>query len=409
MLVVKPFLATTESAAMSKEDVLSYCGKAFGMCYLQDEFERIENEDREKSIKRALMCIKSGHHSGFEHAKFTFCITGISKMLAMILNNQGKYATSEKSGRYTVLDMEDPIEIELREKWQGIFYDILKKKYYDTFRVTFAKPGLEEEKIEKKVETAIVKRAQEVSRMMTTVFTKTKMIYSIDVRQLSYLRYEMKNFVENEKESDFYKKIKVEMKEFLEATNAYGFEDEGLNPASKGVTLPFFHDAREEEFGLNYSINSKVSWSAFAQNQRHRTVRCTIEMPRMETKNDLEKIEYFVPEFIKDSPELVEEWLSDLKERTAAGEYPQAMLVTMNERGRYEDFVQKSFERLCGAAQYEIMKVTKEQLDKYLANVTSEEAKDELLKISTGARCTFGYKCTSPCVGGPKIAITRDF
>lgn len=402
-LVVKPFLSENEGHVLTKDEVLSFCGKAFGMCYLQDEFDSIENESAEKSIKRARGCIKRGHHSGFEHVKYTFCITGISKMLAMILNNQGKYATSEKSGRYTVLDITDAEETRLREKWQNIFYDILNEKYHDMFYKFYAKPELSEEKIEGKVKTAIVKKAQENSRLMTTVFTKTKMIYTIDARQLSYLRYEMKQFIATEPDTPFYAKIKAEMKEFIAATDVYGLEEEGLHPGSKGVTLPFFHGPRAEEFGVNYSMNSSVSVATFAQNQRHRTVRCTMQMP----KDD--EVEYFIPEFIKDKPELVDEWIADLKSRTGDGEYPQAVMVTMNERGRYDDFIQKAYERLCGATQYEVMTVTKAQYDKYMANVTSLEAKDALDKLKCGARCMFGYKCTAPCHFGPKNALNREF
>ena len=61
-------------------------------------------------------------------------------------------------------------------------------------------------------------------------------------------------------------KIKAEMKEFIVATDMYGLEEEGLHPGSKGVTLPFFHEPRAEEFGINYSINSAVSVATFAQN-----------------------------------------------------------------------------------------------------------------------------------------------
>lgn len=404
-LEVTPFLSENEDHISSKDEILAFCGKAFGMCYLQDEFDAIKNESKEKSIKRAKACIKSGHHSGFEHIKYTFCITGISKMLAMILNNQGKYATSEKSGRYTVLDIEDNEETLLREKWQSIFYDILLKKNHDNFYKFYEKPDLSKEKIEDKVTLAITKKAQENSRLITTVFTKTKMIYSIDVRQLSYLRYEMKDFISNELDNSFYARIKKEMQEFIDVTNDFALDNEGLTPEAKGVKLPFFHEPREEEFGLNYSINEKVSIATFAQNQRHRTTRCTLMMPNVGEE------EYFIPEFIKDTPELVKEWIDDLKTRTnpSSGEYPQALLVNMNERGRYEDFIQKAYERLCGAAQYEIMRVTRKQLDRYIENTTSKEARTALIKLQSGARCTFGYKCTSPCQFGPKGTFTREF
>ena len=280
-LTVNALLAPNESHVLTKREALVICGQYFGMCYVKDDFDKIKNEAEEKSINRAMMCIKSGHHSGFEHVKFTFEILGISKTLAMILNNQGNYATSEKSGRYTVLSIENEKEEALRKKWQETFYNIIHDEYYDMFHKFYFKPDAEPEKVKKAIETAITKKAQENSRLITSPFAKTKMIYSINFRQLNYLRYEMKEFIEKEDDTFFKARIKAEMKEFLEATAEWAMEDEGLNPGSKGVKLPFFETAqsRNEEFGENYSINYYVSYATFAQIQRHRTTHCTISIP----------------------------------------------------------------------------------------------------------------------------------
>ena len=64
---------------------------------------------------------------------------------------------------------------------------------------------------------------------------------------------------------------------------------------------------------------------------------------------------------------------------------------------------------MCGSAQYEIMKVTVEQYEKYMENVTSKEAREALSKLSPCVRCMFGFKCTAPCQFGPKNALTREF
>ena len=44
---------------------------------------------------------------------------------------------------------------------------------------------------------------------------------------------------------------------------------------------------------------------------------------------------------------------------------PQGELVRISEKGKYDDFVLKCKERLCSAAQLEIMMQTKETLLKY--------------------------------------------
>ena len=47
-LVVKPFLAPNETHPITKDEVMDFCGKAFGMCYLEDDLETIELEAPEE-------------------------------------------------------------------------------------------------------------------------------------------------------------------------------------------------------------------------------------------------------------------------------------------------------------------------------------------------------------------------
>ncbi|MBN1618718.1 FAD-dependent thymidylate synthase [Candidatus Dojkabacteria bacterium] len=48
--------------------------------------------------------LRDGHDSVYERTVFTFNIEGIPKFLAMILNNEPPYSTSERSARYTKMD-----------------------------------------------------------------------------------------------------------------------------------------------------------------------------------------------------------------------------------------------------------------------------------------------------------------
>ena len=105
--------------------------------------------------------------------------------------------------------------------------------------------------------------------------------------------------------------------------------------------------------------------------------------------------------------ELEEEWLKDIS--SLEEYYPQGMLLKINERGTLENFVLKCTERLCGAAQLEIMEQTKDTMDKYLEATKNDEViHNYLLPYSKGARCTFpGFKCNMPCVFGGKGAMNR--
>jgi hypothetical protein len=79
---------------------------------------------------------------------------------------------------------------------------------------------------------------------------------------------------------------------------------------------------------------------------------------------------------------------------------PQGELVKINEMGKYEDFILKCKERLCSAAQLEIMLQTKKTLLQYqksLEESNSPLAKD-IKKYTNGARCTFpDFNCSSDC------------
>lgn len=92
------------------------------------------------------------------------------------------------------------------------------------------------------------------------------------------------------------------------------------------------------------------------------------------------------------------EWLKDIS--SLEEYYPQGMLVKVNERGTVENFILKCTERLCGAAQLEIMEQTVITMNKYLESVKDNPViENELLPYSKGARCTFpGWKCKSPCI-----------
>ena len=120
----------------------------------------------------------------------------------------------------------------------------------------------------------------------------------------------------------------------------------------------------------------------------------------------LEEPKYYVPPIIRNT-DLEKEWLLDIS--SLKENFPQGMLVQINERGTIENFVLKCTERLCGCAQLEIMEQTNETLNKYLEMTKNNAFLHEyLLPYSAGARCTFpNFKCNSPCAFGGKDALNR--
>ena len=91
--------STKEKYVLQKEDAIIFSGKAAGICYMPDTLDVLFSEDKEKTLKRANRTLISGHHSVFDHPTYNLALEEIPKILAMILNNEGMYTTSEKSAR----------------------------------------------------------------------------------------------------------------------------------------------------------------------------------------------------------------------------------------------------------------------------------------------------------------------
>ena len=373
--------STNVGYKLSKEEAFKFAGKSAGICYLPDNIEKLFLEPEEKTLKRANGTLKSGHHSVFSHCIYNFVLEGVPKILAMILNNEKMYNTSEKSARYTKMEAEGR-EKELYEKWIEIFEKKISEEYKE----------LDEKKINK--------LAKENARGLISVFTPaTTMEYTTDFRQINYIVHWAEDFIKNAEDTKFNIKLKKVLEEFINKMPDIIIPE--LNSDVKNRTFSLFAKReRKEEFGENYCKNYEVSFSELAQAQRHRTIYYECKL--------LEKAKFYVPKIIRGS-KLEKEWIKDLTELEE--NFPQAMLVKVNERGTAENFILKCQERICGAAQLEIMEQTKNTLDKYIEKTknTNNDIYEYLLPYSKGARCTFpGFKCTAPCVFGGKKALERN-
>lgn len=378
---IKVIASTKVGYVMPKDEAVDFSGKSAGICYLPDTVETLFAEAPEKTQRRADGNIKSGHHSVFGHPTYNLCLEGIPKILAMILNNEKIYNTSEKSARYTHMEP-SPQEKELYEKWIEIFKEQILTQY----------PKFEDKRA--------LKLAQENARYLISVFTPaTVMEYTVNFGQLNYIINWAKDYIKNAEENAFSIKLKETFKEFLVAMP--DLEIEGLDSRNKNRNFSLFakRKNRNEEFGENYSVTYLASFAQLAQAQRHRTLSYEMTL--------LDEPKYYVPPIIAGT-NLEKEWLKDISSLKEF--FPQGMLVQVNERGTIENFVLKCMERLCGFSQLEIMQETKNIMNKYLeATKDKPELYQYLLPYSRGARCTFpGWKCDSPCVFGGYGAMIRN-
>ena len=377
---IKVIASTKVGYVMPKNEALDFSGKSAGICYLPDTVETLFAEPPEKTEKRANNNIKSGHHSVFNHPTYNLCFEEIPKILAMILNNEKMYNTSEKSARYTHMKP-SPQEKELYGKWIVLFKEKIIAKY----------PNFDEKKA--------TKLAQENARYLISVFTPaTVMEYTVNFGQLNYIINWAKDYISSNNNDAFSLKLKDVLKDFLKAMP--DLEVEGLNSKLKNRSFSLFakRATRAEEFGENYCTTYIASFAELAQAQRHRTL--SYEMKLLDTP------QYYIPPIIRNT-ELEKTWIKDIS--SLKDFFPQGMLVQINERGTIENFVLKCTERLCGSAQLEIMEQTNNTLSKYMEAVKEKpELYNYLLPYSKGARCTFpGWKCNSPCIFGGKDAMKR--
>ena len=378
---IKVIASTKVGYVMPKDEAVDFSGKSAGICYLPDTLETLFAEAPDKTQRRADGNIKSGHHSVFGHPTYNLSLEGIPKILAMILNNEKIYNTSEKSARYTHMEP-SPQEKELYEKWIEIFKEQILIQY----------PKFEDKRA--------LKLAQENARYLISVFTPaTVMEYTVNFGQLNYIINWAKDYIKNAEENTFSIKLKETFKEFLAAMP--DLEIEGLDSRNKNRNFSLFAQRknRNEEFGENYSVTYLASFAQLAQAQRHRTLSYEITL--------LDEPKYYVPPIIAGT-NLEKEWLKDISSLKEF--FPQGMLVQVNERGTIENFVLKCMERLCGFSQLEIMQETKKIMTKYLETVRDNpDLYKYLLPYSRGARCTFpGWKCESPCVFGGRGAMIRN-
>ena len=148
-------------------------------CYMADDFEKLYQKTEENILKIANLVEQNGHHSTFGHSHLTLEISGLPKALAMVLNNEKEYCTSEKSARYTLMKDIEPSQQALYDKWKEIFKGKIDKVYGKS-QPFFDKDGKKSTKL-----------AQENARYMLSVFTPTNMVYTTSFRQLNYLYHWM--------------------------------------------------------------------------------------------------------------------------------------------------------------------------------------------------------------------------
>ncbi len=364
-------------------------------CYMPDNFEKLNAKPIENILKIATQVENSGHHSTFGHSFLTLEISGLPKALAMVLNNEHDYNTSEKSARYTVMKDIEPKQNELYNKWIEIFQREIMKKYPNGSNKFFDPDGKKARKL-----------AQENARYLISVFTPTNMEYTVNFRQLNYICHWFEKEIEKPS-NNFYAELIPSMKEFVAFCKQMNLYSEKLEDGKNRTLSLFDKPILKKNYSSTFQGIYKMSFACLAQNQRHRTIDLSIN--ELSFVNDFSKIkDFYIPPIIADNEKLKAEYLKDIS--SVAYALPQGTLLEVNESGKFDDFVLELDERLCACAQKEIRDLALNQTKEYRDALKKEadqlkspnkeialDMADKLDKKSKGSRCTSGYKCKAPC------------
>lgn len=266
---------TVETEGLTSEQLEQakiFSGKNAGICYMGDSYFNSAVSDPAKALPRFVSTAKNAHHSIADHVRIEVLMEGVSKMMAIILNSLQDYATSEKSGRYTIMTGNSEKECELYEKWCKIYQDaILKeesdiddawlrnmfeKKYPDSGyvivdgRCTEVEPKLpaKEDKEALSYFRELLnnnnrpsrKKAQENARYVLSVFTRsTTMGYSTSLRQWNYIYDWCQKFIDQ-----FMPRLDESY------ANALAGENDAVTIVYKGTDTPVTYFERELYFDM---------------------------------------------------------------------------------------------------------------------------------------------------------------
>lgn len=370
---------------LSLEKACDFSAKMAAICYLKDTFDNVLSESSETTKRRFNQVLNSGHHSVFDHFKITLELRNVPKIVAMFLNNEGDYTTSEKSARYTKYnEVLSDVESSLYFKWCDKLTDVIANVYPNLVKPDAKDPYFK-----------IKKLAQENARYFVSIFTPgTTLGYTTSLRQFNYLLAMIKEFVEHHENNMFENQCAAVLELFYQTLDFLKVPN--LEPNGKYKYLSLLGDKAFEDmkdiFDYVYQTSFDATFACLAQNQRHRTEKCFMYL--------YDDFSFYVPEILRDNESLVAEWLEDAKK--VAGLFPQGQIIKICQTGTIETFLLKYCERCCGSAQLEIMRSQVEIAKKFIKESPYGYIISEYTNEQT-ARCQFksGF-CGGKCMLGSK-------
>ena len=378
-------------------------------CYVSKGI--VSPEDASNWDKKDILLdsiFKAGHHTTLQHYHFTILIEGISRHLIWrLLHSHMFYNSEQVSQRYAKMKIENfyiPKDAN-KDKWNKYYKKMFK--YYDDF-ITKLTP-IFEKKLPKFQKKSAQKKAQEMARYVLPVGMKAHMYHTINV--ITALRYisAIKSIPEAKNEAQEFVdllekeilKIDSSLKELIEFSKNQKVIFPNINIEKIKKTKNLTDDVEvfdvvdyefdfNENFGGVLRMNNiyldesllggfnsyiKLSFSADAQNQRHR--RSPAIRPKLE---DIYKRDFYIPPIIKENmlDEYIEainysyDFFEEEKENINFSEAVYALTNAHNieiiQKDDFNEFTHKAQMRLCYNAQQEIFDITYKQIKKLKQN-----------------------------------------
>lgn len=357
-----------------RNEEIKISGKSAGMCYCEDNFDKILAND-EAAKNRFKRVVGTHHHSIAEHAHIEVVITGMSKILAMILNNMTVYCTSEKSGRYTTMTGRFDLEKQTYKAWYTRIKDSLMES-----DMVLAK-GEDKERVADKL-------AKENARYVLDIFSPmVSMCYTCSLTQWTYLAQWMREKIPALRDqADFALSKDMGLSNYcVELASEFETLSDLIDNAGlyipelenkKGRQIDTFLGNYREVFKTADDLDSRArpfvtpsvdvledivvvryhaSFAALAQLQRHRTSKFTMsifdhygQVNERSPKNHPKT--FFIPRVVNSV-----DWIDDLNMLLAEPDMtlPIATTIPFKMVTTFDDFKSIMMERCCGRAQYE--------------------------------------------------------
>lgn len=354
---------------------------------------------------------KSGHHTTMQHSNFTFQIEGMSRLLIWrLLHSHAFYNSDQISQRYAKIKPEND-NFYYPKSFDNDFLQSYYQKSFDTYTLLKEKLTKIYELSSNKIEAGIAeKKAMENARYVLPQSVKANLYHTIN--SITALRYiasayilpeadeeakEFSLFLENiliELDSSFLPLIEKAKKQKIyfpepdlsmfpkleenEYTNVFdiisGYGVTNYANYAEGLMIPTIFHSNELMGG--FSSRMKISLSADAQNQRHRTspaLRPILFKEFLSKSNSSIQDVFYIPDVFKENEEVLSIYLDFLNysknillslkdNKDISYLIPNAFFIEIIEKNDFSNFIHKAKMRTCLNAQEEIRKVTENQI-----------------------------------------------